>query len=208
MEGSMMLKRWRIKILLIAAAILVLLLFLNFRGQEGSIVAAPLTLVAPGLSEDDCRNYKQKDENWGADRLGQSMDTMAASGCLTCCIAGSLKAQGIYDRSPGELNRIFSDQQVYNENGAIIWEKLEQALPGVKAVTNKKLSNEAINDSVERGEYPIVKVRTKNGVYHWVTLLGTDPEGQDFYCLDPLNGRVSLSNYDNCVYGIRIVTAK
>ena len=42
---------------------------------------------------------------------------MGSSGCLTSCIAASLTAQGIHSFSPGELNQVFNENNVYNGHG-------------------------------------------------------------------------------------------
>lgn len=150
-------------------------------------------------------DYSQRDETWGENPLGASSDTMSSSGCLTCCIAASLKAQDIYDYTPGELNQLFNEQNVYNDDGAIVWGRLEEALP--KAVVNldNDVSEDSINRMVELGQYPMVKVRRKSGAVHWIMLTGTEDESYDFTALDPIDGYVHLSDYSNTIYGVRVV---
>lgn len=150
-------------------------------------------------------NYSQRDGAWAGNSLGSSKDTMDSSGCLTCCIAASLKAQGIYDYTPGQLNRLFNQEDVYNGNGAIVWGSMEAALPGVSVNLDNDVSSGSINRMVEQGRYPIVKVRRKNGAVHWIMLTGTEKDTFDFTALDPIDGYVHLSDYSNLIYGVRVV---
>lgn len=153
-------------------------------------------------------DYNQGDDDWAGNSLGSARDTMASSGCLTCCIAASLKAQGIYDHMPGELNRIFNDNGVYNENGAILWAALEEALPGVYVDLSDDTSAASINRMIRDGRYPIVKVRRKSGAVHWIMLTGTEEEDFDITAMDPIDGYVHLSDYSDLIYGVRVVSAK
>ena len=153
-------------------------------------------------------DYNQGDDDWAGNSLGSARDTMASSGCLTCCIAASLKAQGIYDHTPGELNRIFNDNGVYNENGAILWAALEEALPGVYVDLSDDTSAASINRMIRDGRYPIVKVRRKSGAVHWIMLTGTEEEDFDITAMDPIDGYVHLSDYSDLIYGVRVVSAK
>ena len=153
-------------------------------------------------------DYSQRDDDWAGNTLGGSGDTMASSGCLTCCIAASLKAQGIYDHTPGELNRIFNENGVYNENGAILWAALEEALPGVYVDLSDDTSAASVNRMIREGRYPIVKVKRKSGAVHWIMLTGTEEDGFDITAMDPIDGYVHLSDYSNLIYGVRIVSAE
>lgn len=150
-------------------------------------------------------DYSQRDEAWASNVLGSSKDTMSSSGCLTCCIAASLKAQDIYDYTPGELNQLFNEQNVYNDDGAIVWGRLEEALPNAGINLDNDVSEDSINYMVELGRYPIVKVRRKSGAVHWIMLTGTEDESYDFTALDPIDGYVHLSDYSNTIYGVRVV---
>lgn len=76
--------------------------------------------------------FRQKDDRWKSDALGDSIYHMADSGCLTCCVAAALQMQQIsVDGLPenadaGEVNQFFSEHGVYDSAGNLLWEMLEQ----------------------------------------------------------------------------------
>ena len=76
--------------------------------------------------------FRQKDDRWKSDALGDSIYHMADSGCLTCCVAAALQMQQIsVDGLPenadaGEVNQFFSERGVYDSAGNLLWEMLEQ----------------------------------------------------------------------------------
>ena len=57
--------------------------------------------------------FRQKDDRWKDDALGDSAYHMADSGCLTCCVAAALQMQQISvdglpeDADAGEVNQFF-----------------------------------------------------------------------------------------------------
>lgn len=57
---------------------------------------------------------------------------MADSGCLTCCVAAALQMQQISvdglpeDADAGAVNQFFSEQGVYDGQGNLQWDVLEQ----------------------------------------------------------------------------------
>lgn len=155
--------------------------------------------------------YQQADPKWAGDSLGGSRFTMKSSGCLTACIASLMEFQGtdsgIYgDVTPGTLNQYFSERQVYDSQGNIQWESLEQAL-GMRAVRKNAAELEAseLEQLLAQGVYPILRVRIKGvGSFHYV--LAVKSEKGEFWCMDPLNKKnrlVPLSDFGNRIYGIR-----
>ena len=77
--------------------------------------------------------FRQKDDRWKTDTLGDSVYHMADSGCLTCCVAAALQMQQIsVDGLPenadaGEVNQFFSERGVYDSAGNLLWEKIGRA---------------------------------------------------------------------------------
>lgn len=140
--------------------------------------------------------------------MGESKDTMADFGCLTCCIAASLRAQGIYEYTPGELNQLFQAGGVYNDKGAILWKALEESLPFVQVELENDVSALSINQLIKEGSYPIVKVRRKSGAQHWIVLTGTEKDTLEIIALDPIDGYVHLNDYRDTIYAVRVVMGR
>lgn len=191
------------------AAVLVLtaaLAVFMTRNRENSSVIAGMDYYEPAVDDKIYSSYFQHDTRWSSSPLGSSRDTMGSSGCLTCCIAASLTAQGVQSFSPGEPNQIFNENKVYNDHGSIVWKQLEQALPGARVRLDCSSTSESINRLLAEKKYPIVKVRRKSGAVHWIMLTGTEKDTYDITAMDPIDGFVHMSDYDNTIYGVRVVT--
>lgn len=156
--------------------------------------------------------YNQKDKEWSDDKLGDSVYTMGSSGCLTSCIAAALSTQNRVagagrEINPGELNRLFGEMGVYNQSGDIVWEKLKEALPETEVLVASEVDPDEIEDLLDQGRYPIVKVKLGgNGASHWVAIIGT--WDKYYRCMDPLDDSgllVSLNRHENVVYRMRCV---
>lgn len=156
--------------------------------------------------------YCQKDKKWSEERLGDSACSMAGSGCLVSCIASALSSQwGIYKEgrsiTAGELNRLFGQNGVYNEQGDIVWGKIKEALPQAEVLVTSSVKGEEIEELLEEGRYPAVKVKVGGyGAAHWVLIVGS--EDGEYLCMDPLreDGElVSLEVHGGVVYRMRCV---
>lgn len=161
--------------------------------------------------------YLQSDPAWAEDFLGSSSYTMKSSGCLTACLTAALQYEGITPETitgaadnmdPGALNAFLSKEQVYDKEGNIQWEPLENALDitavrqgadGITGKTLEKLLAEHI--------YPIVRVRVNgSGSFHYVLIVNSD--GKEFWCMDPMNhsdSLVPLSNFGSRIYAVRYI---
>ena len=155
----------------------------------------------------DVEYFLQNDPEWASDMLGKSQYRMNGSGCLVSCIASSLTAQG-FDIDPGLLNAAFTDHGVYNSEGEILWDKISEAVPGVRAELPARADADKLEDAVAQGFLPIVKVKYMGtGYQHWVMLIGA--ENGDYLCMDPLNTEkepLPLSAHGGVIYRYRIVT--
>lgn len=192
--------------LALIAILAVLVSMLRGRNGGGESDITGLAYYESAFPADAYTAYFQRDRAWADFPLGKSKDTMGGSGCLTCCIAASLKAQGIYEYTPGELNQLFSSQDVYNEDGSIIWDSLEKALPQAEVLLDRGTDSESLDRLLKEGKYPIVKVRRKSGAVHWIMLTGTEKDSFDITAMDPIDGLVHMSDYGNRIYGVRVVT--
>lgn len=190
-------------VILVFAAVLAVFMT---RSRENSSVIAGMDYHEAVVDNKIYTSYSQHDTRWSSSPLGSSKDTMGSSGCLTSCIAASLTAQGIHSFSPGELNQIFNEKQVYNGHGAIVWKKMEQALPYARVRLDCGTTSESIDILLDENKYPIVKVRRKSGAVHWIMLTGTEKDTHDITAMDPIDGFVHMSDYDNRIYGVRVVT--
>lgn len=151
--------------------------------------------------------YRQDDQIWADDTLGDSDFTMRSSGCLVTCIASAVSMETGNEVTPGALNKIFSENQVYDSEGNIQWAAIEE-IEGYSADVFQEVSEAEIAQCLAVGHYPIVRVRMYGlGNFHYVLIVGTQ-EG-DFICMDPLeDGLTKLSRYWNRVYAVRVVSAR
>lgn len=151
--------------------------------------------------------YLQKDERWASDPLGDSRFTMGSSGCLVTCLAALFNLYG-ESVTPGELNRLFTEQGVYNVSGDVIWENIASVYPEATVTVYQTVDEKAIETALDQQQYPLVRVKNMgDGYWHWVLLLGSGEEG--YLCMDPLyNDKEArpLSVHGNTVYSWRLVT--
>ena len=140
-------------------------LFFDMSRQRGSVLVR--ASHAAGSSDIIC--YLQSDPAWAEDFLGSSSYTMKSSGCLTTCLAAALQYEGITPETitgaadsidPGALNMFLSKKQVYDNEGNIQWEPLENALnitavrQGADGITGKTLEK-----LLAKRIFPIVRVQ-------------------------------------------------
>lgn len=194
----------------IAVCIMTIVVLYRFRGS---------VKVIPGedIPAAEKVYYRQTDARWSDDFLGDSIYSMKSSGCLVTCIAAALQLSDIdiagseeglnLKKNPGELNRYFSQNNVYDLQGNLQWAQLSK-LEHFQVDVNEKVSSELIQEYLQMGRYPIVRVRMKGyGSFHYVLVVAS-LNGM-FYCMDPLNQDeelVPLSNYMSRVYAIRCVS--
>lgn len=182
--------------------------FFRFRG---SVPVKPLAEIPA----EQVVFYRQDGQEWKDEKLGGSKFTMESSGCLTACIASVLEMEGAGPRAgepmnPGELNRLFSENQVYDGQGNIQWEPLEQVL-GLKAERQDggQVSAGTMERMLNEGVFPIARVRMKGvGSFHYVVVVQAK-DGQ-FWCMDPLKpeGELApLSEYLGRIYAVRYLVA-
>lgn len=156
--------------------------------------------------------FYQKDDAWKSDRLGDSVYTMEDSGCLTCCVAAILQMQDIsvdgLSADAGAVNRLFSEKGVYDGEGNLQWDVLEQ-VTGVSVVKQEasELDDGALDAYLAQEHYPIVRVRVGgDGSYHYV-LIVCSRDGE-YWCMDPLEETqtlVPLSAFGGKVYAVRVL---
>lgn len=195
---------------LIAAGIFSYKIYQKYLVRDGVAITPSLQVVCEEPSF-----YLQKDEEWGDDHLGQSIYTMKSSGCLVTSMAAALEMENreedaAFRLTPGELNRLFSEHSVYNQNGDIVWKELPAALPEAEVYVASAVKEKEIQALLSEGKYPLIKVRIGGtGAIHWLVIMGADESS--YLCMDPLNGKrslVPLSQFGNVVYAMRCVSWK
>ena len=154
----------------------------------------------------DFERYRQDDEAWAEDRLGDSEYTMTSSGCLVTCIASAMSSYGM-ELDPGEMNRLFSENNVYDEAGNLLWENLNKLDSfGVDVFPQVEGNSYIYIDMCLQGGWcPIARVRMHGiGSFHYVWIVGA--EDGEYICMDPLEDELtSLSEYGNRIYALRAV---
>ena len=161
--------------------------------------------------------FYQKDNAWKFDKLGNSQYTMGDSGCLTCCVSALLQMQHFTvdglatDADAGKVNHFFSENGIYDGEGNLQWDVLEEVAD--VSVTKKdasELSVEELDNYLEDGCYPIVRVRMHgNGSYHYVLIVSS--QDGEYWCMDPLEELqrlVPLSQFGGKVYAVRLLQMK
>ena len=171
-------------------------------GGEGTTIQSTKAQPLP-----EAVYYLQKDEEWAADPLGESRFTMGSSGCLVTCLATLFDLYG-ESVTPGELNRLFTEQGVYNASGDVIWGNISSVYPEATVTVYKTVDEQAIEAALDQQQYPLVRVKNLgDGYWHWVLLLGSGDDG--YLCMDPLYSEKEarpLSAHGNTVYSWRLVT--
>ncbi len=205
------LKKLYQKVFLIVLIIFLLFAFLVLFRIRGSVSLRP---------EKDCRvpesvvcNF-QKDPLWEKDKLGTSAYTMGSSGCLTTCLTSIIDMQNIEIEqvgdgvTPGTMNTLFSNYNVYDNDGNIQWGQLESLLDvSIMRKQASELSGNEIDTLLEQKCYPIVRVRVAGiGNNHFVLIVGA--QDGEYLCMDPLNEKgeiVPLSKFWNRIYAVRYI---
>lgn len=203
-------RRYKIAILGLLAAV-ILLGFLGWLGLRlrGSVKVAP----SRDITGAQTMFYLQDDSRWSQERLGDSDFTIGSSGCLVTCITAAMQMEtaGQADpddrwMDPGVLNRYLTENQVYDGQGNLLWEQLNQ-LEGFHADVCDNKSSDLLEEYLLEGHYPIVRVRMNGfGNVHYVLIVGA--RDGEFLCMDPLNPgmeAISLSDFGNRIYAIRCV---
>lgn len=189
-----------ILLFILCGIIFAVAIFLFLRLHSGVVIKTDKS----DLFLNNVPQYRQDDKLWADNLLGASQFTMKSSGCLVSCIASAIGAEKGEEITPGELNKIFFDNNVYDINGNIQWAEIEK-LDGYKVQVFDQVSENDIYQTLTAGHHPIVRVRVNGfGNFHYVLIVGFD--GNEYVCMDPLkNDFTRLSDYWNIVYAVRVV---
>lgn len=171
---------------------------------RGSVVVKPRQTK---LTMGEVVSYQQDNKLWADDTLGDSRFTMRSSGCLVTCIASAVSMETKKKITPHILNKIFSENQVYDSEGNIQWAAIDK-IEGYHTEVFGEVSEAAIMECLAGGCYPIVRVRIHGfGSFHYVLIVGI--EDGEYICMDPLESNLTkLTDYLNRVYAVRVVSMK
>lgn len=189
-------------IVLLAGILIIVLGFMLLRFRGSTVVHAGEMIS----SNPKIVFYRQDDEQWAAETMGDSAYTLAESGCLVSCIASAVTMMG-NEKTPYALNEMFSGQNVFDAEGNLLWNNLRNT-GEYEAEVFGSVTEELLTSLLKEGKYPIVRVRMYGlGNFHYVLIVKA--EAGEYYCMDPLrDGLVPLSLYGNRVYAVRCVYPK
>lgn len=189
-------------IVLLAGILIIVLGFMLLRFRGSTVVHAGEMIS----SNPKIVFYRQDDERWAAETMGDSAYTLAESGCLVSCIASAVTMMG-NEKTPYALNEMFSGQNVFDAEGNLLWDNLRNT-GEYEAEVFGSVTEELLTSLLKEGKYPIVRVRMYGlGNFHYVLIVKA--EAGEYYCMDPLrDGLVPLSLYGNRVYAVRCVYPK
>ena len=107
-------------------------------------------------------NFKQTDPKWASIKLGSSPNTMAKSGCLTCCCAIVETHRRSYIVSPGTLAYSLN----YTSDGSLYW-------PSYFSFHNTSSGYlSVLYNNLKAGKIVIVGMKKSTGGQHWVVVNG------------------------------------
>ena len=127
--------------------------------------------------------FRQADDRWGKDHLGNTPSSLAAEGCAVASVAMVLASYGA-DIDPGRLNKLVTDADGYEGAGWLKWETAAEVTGNIaRKVYEDDPSYRLIDENLRRGNPVIVRLRTEGGITHFVVIAGK--EGYDYLVRDP-----------------------
>lgn len=181
---------------------------LNNRKAEPVDQALPEAIQASFMLQDRYV-YRQDDERWAANTIGDTSDTLYAYGCTVASVAmaaSNLRTERI---TPQSLNAKLSEAGGFTDRGWLIWDKIKVATDNtVSATYFAKPRHEHINRCMNEGGYPIIKIKLHDSIIHWVTIVGMSDD--EYLIRDPLVGTetdppIGLSSRSDKIHAVRCI---
>ena len=127
--------------------------------------------------------FRQADERWGKDPLGNTPASLGAEGCAVTSAAMVLASYGA-DTDPGRLNKLVTEANGYEGAGWLVWEKAAEVTGNIaRKAYEADASYRLIDENLARRNPVIVRLRTAGGTTHFVVIAGK--EGYDYLVRDP-----------------------
>ena len=150
-------------------------------------------------------SFRQGDDRWRNDRLGNTPATLGAEGCAVASAAMVLASYGV-DTDPGRLNKLVTEANGYVGNGWLEWEKAAEVTGNVARKVYEDLpSYRLIDENLRHGNPVIVRLKTEGGITHFVVIAGK--EGYDYLTRDPgagaAKGLYPLSEFGSKIEALR-----
>jgi len=127
--------------------------------------------------------FRQADDRWRNDLLGDTQASLAAEGCAVASAAMVLASYGV-DTDPGRLNKLLTESDGYEGQGWLKWETAAEVTGNIaRKAYEADPSYQLLDENLARGNPVIVRLRTQGGVTHFVVIAGK--EGYDYLTRDP-----------------------
>ena len=150
--------------------------------------------------------FRQADDRWRNDKLGNTPATLGAEGCAVASAAMVLASYGI-DTDPGRLNKLVTDANGYEGQGWLDWDKAAEVTGNIaRKVYEADPSYRLIDENLAKKNPVIVRLRTESGITHFVVIAGKD--GLDYLTRDPgagaAKGLYPLKEFGSKIEKLRI----
>jgi ABC-type bacteriocin/lantibiotic exporter with double-glycine peptidase domain len=131
-------------------------------------------------------HFRQDDQAWKSDRLGDTRATLEKQGCAVTSAAMILNFYGM-NTDPRKLNEFLTENGGYTGRGWIRWEKAAEFTPNRLRHAYEDLpSFKLIDTNLQNGNPVIVSFLSSRGIPHFVVIVGK--EGLDYLIADPACG--------------------
>ena len=128
-------------------------------------------------------SFRQADDRWRKDKLGNTPATLGAEGCAVTSAAMVLASYGA-DTDPGRLNKLVTEANGYEGAGWLVWEKAAEVTGDIaRKAYEAEPSYRLIDENLWRRNPVIVRLRLESGTTHFVVIAGK--EGYDYLTRDP-----------------------
>ena len=128
-------------------------------------------------------SFRQADDRWRNDKLGNTPATLGAEGCAVTSAAMVLASYGA-DTDPGRLNKLVTEANGYEGAGWLVWEKAAEVTGDIaRKAYEAEPSYRLIDENLSRRNPVIVRLRLASGTTHFVVIAGKD--GYDYLTRDP-----------------------